>query len=280
MDLTSDDGTPTGTIFGFTRSLGFVMNKVGAEPATTALVWDGGHSEKRIALYPEYKQGRRLNTPVTLEEKARAEDYRRQMDVIKEMMSHREFKQLCVPGVEADDLLTIFANTLRTKNRVVIFSGDRDLWQVTLANTLIFDPKIEVVGQAKVLEKFGVEASRLVMWKALVGDTSDNIKGVPQIGAKRAVKVMRYLDGELRKTGVPIEEKDEKWVTHVLLHRDVVERNLKIMRLPYTWDQSFYSLEQSEQALEQWLRPSVRDTRKFLGMMARFNIESFVTASW
>lgn len=290
IQLARSDGQKTGAIMGFLKGLSWVRWKTHIPLRDTVIIWDGGHSAARKELLPSYKAGRKLNEPVTREEKANKLAYREQLEHLQRAMTSLEVRQVKVPGVEADDLIGIFAN-LATKNgdHSIIYSGDGDMYQLFSPTCRIFDPQKDLLGWGDIQAKFGVEAPEdLKLFRAVVGDTSDNIKGVKGLGKKRAQIVCSYLRARLGieqdeltykiepKPGRVPSSKDQKHVDKALAEKKILVRNLKLMVLPKSFEDSMLTFEQYEAALLQWMSPGTRNTRTFIEFLNEFELHSIL----
>lgn len=286
-ELSTRSGIKTGALVGFLKGLSWCRWKTQIPLRDTVIVWDGGRSSLRQMLCPGYKQGRKLNEPRTPADEADSAAYKAQLGFLKGIMATLEVKQLQVIGVEADDLISIFTKTVSTEGHMsIVFSGDGDFHQLHSPSCKIFDPKKELMGWGDIKLKWKLqEVADMHLYKALVGDPSDNIKGVAGIGAKRAAIVCCYLHARrnrttqawqvaVKRTGW--DEKDGKWVEKALANQDRIERNFALMILPRTWDECLYEWDQAEEALLQWLEPTPRSTRKFIEQLERFELHSIL----
>lgn len=288
-EMASDEGR-TGAIYGFIKGLSWCRYQTKIPLFQTVVLWDGGHSERRKHIYPDYKGGRSM-------EKEDRKDYYRQIDAIREILYCSGCRQVKVGGVEADDLISIFCGFLKKQHdSTVIYSADGDFHQLYCQSVMIFDPKKEMLGDPDFRAKWNVPLNKIVLKKALVGDSSDNIKGVPQIGEKRASIVCAYLGIRYDKATpsdpghsyrVFVErddygEKDGKWVEHAMEHKRLINRNIELMRLPRRWEESHYSDEQALDAMEQWLTKPKKNRRKFIELLGRYEMDSILEnlANW
>ncbi len=176
--LSNSKGEPTGAIFGVAN----MLRKLLADYANAhiGLVFDAPGKTFRDDMFEHYKAHR---PPMP-------DDLRAQIEPLHELVKAMGFPVLMVQGVEADDVI----GTLAIKGEeqgfdVVISTGDKDMAQlvndkITLENTMT-NTRMDAAG---VVEKFGVPPDRIIDYLALVGDTSDNIPGVPKCGPKTAVK--------------------------------------------------------------------------------------------
>ena len=184
-----------------------------------AVVFDAGGRTFRTDLYAEYKANR---PPM-------ADDLRRQIQPIFDIVEAMGMPLLRIPGVEADDVIgTLAAEATRSARRVIVSTGDKDLAQlvsehVTLVNTMT-DTALDRAG---VIAKHGVPPERIVDYLALMGDTSDNIPGVRNVGPKTAAKwlnlygslddVIAHADAMKGKVGVYLREA----IAHLPLSRSL-----------------------------------------------------------
>jgi DNA polymerase-1 len=176
--LTASGGQPTGAILGVVNMLYKLIDDY--EPEQMAVVFDAPGKTFRDAIYSEYK-GHRPSMP---------DELRAQVEPLLEAVAAMGIPLLRVEGVEADDVIgTLAAEASRDRMPTVISTGDKDLAQlvnehVVLVNTMD-NTKLDELG---VRQKFGVGPEQMIDYLALVGDTSDNIPGVPGVGPKTAAK--------------------------------------------------------------------------------------------
>ena len=176
--LMSTKGANTGAIRGVISMVRKLMSDY--EGSYIGVVFDAKGKSFRNDLYPEYKANR-AKMP---------DDLREQIEPIQTIIRQMGLPLIIVNGVEADDVIGTFAQqATENKMPVVISTGDKDMAQlvnehVTLINTMT-DTVMDKVG---VKDKFGVRPDQIIDYLALVGDTSDNIPGVPKCGPKTAVK--------------------------------------------------------------------------------------------
>ncbi len=186
--LSNSHGEPTGAVYGIINMLKKLLTD--HEPTHMAVVFDAKGDTFRNELYAEYK----ANRPSMPEELAS------QVADVHESVRAMGLPLLCIEGVEADDVIgTLSRHVEKQGVPVLIVSGDKDLTQlvddtVVMVDTMK-DARYDVDG---VRGKFGVPPNLIIDYLALVGDTSDNIPGVPKVGPKTAVKWLEEygtLDG-------------------------------------------------------------------------------------
>ncbi len=181
--LSSPAGKPTNAIFGFVKMLARMRATIA--PTHWAVVWDGGLSGERLAALPDYK-GQRPPMPEALEQ---------QLDELVAWLEASEIASLMRDGIEADDWIAALARRAEAAGwSVVIASADKDFMQVVSERIRLLNPgdKTERLwGADEVREKTGVEPSQVVDWLSLVGDSVDNIPGVPGVGVRTAASLLQ-----------------------------------------------------------------------------------------
>jgi len=176
--LSNSKGMPTGAAYGITNMLRRLLADY--DPSHLAVVFDAKGKTFRDDLYSEYKANR---PPMP-------DEMRQQLDFIRSLVKALGMPLLEVPGVEADDVIGTLAEQGKKRGfGVTISTGDKDMAQlvnnsVTLVNTMD-DSCLDPNG---VQNKFGVEPGQMIDYLTLVGDTVDNVPGVPKVGPKTAVK--------------------------------------------------------------------------------------------
>lgn len=188
--LRDSKGRATGVLFGVIQSLTALKKK--HPSATFYVAWDGGR-DRRVKLFPEYKAHRNPNTGL--------DDA--QVRALKEILPYLGVHQLHEPGEETDDLIAAIVKGPLKGQQNLILSTDRDFLQlVSETDTLLCprtqtakDPRTEVLfNPTEVLGQYGVEPSRIVQLRALLGDESDNIPGVPRVPEK-ILKALLQMHG-------------------------------------------------------------------------------------
>ena len=192
--LTRPDGTPVNAVLGFTNMLVKLITDM--HVPSIAVIFDAKRKNFRNDIYPEYKANRDETPP----------DLIPQFPLIREATEAFSIPAIDMEGFEADDLIATYARLAHEQGRpVTIVSSDKDLMQLIRPGVRMFDPmKYKPIGEAEVMEKFGVMPDRVVDVQALAGDSSDNVPGVPGIGVKTAAQLINeYGDLEtlLQKAG-------------------------------------------------------------------------------
>ncbi|WP_338499520.1 DNA polymerase I [Pseudomonas trivialis] len=187
--LTTSKGLPTGAVKGVLNMLKSLRRQYPDSPF--AVVFDAKGGTFRDDMYADYK----ANRP------SMPDDMRLQIEPLHQSVIALGFPLLCVEGVEADDVIGTLARSSAAASRpVVISTGDKDMAQlvdghITLVNTMT-GSAMDVEG---VKEKFGVAPEQIIDYLALMGDSSDNIPGVPGIGPKTASGLLVGVNGGLKE---------------------------------------------------------------------------------
>ncbi|MEA3385047.1 MAG: DNA polymerase I [Thermodesulfobacteriota bacterium] len=179
QQLTTHDGFPTKVIYGLTNMLWKVLKE--KDPEYMAIVWDAKGPTFRHDLYADYK----ANRPVM------PDDMRVQIPHVREIVNALGLTQLEKNGYEADDIIATLARRI-TNQTIMIVSGDKDLLQLIGPQVSIWDSmKDEVTDLDAFHQRFGIEPLQFLEVMTLAGDTADNIPGVPGIGPKTALKLIK-----------------------------------------------------------------------------------------
>jgi len=183
-ELTNSKGQQTGAIYGVINMLNKLVEEY--KPEHIAVVFDAKGKTFRNDMYKEYKANR---PPMP-------DELRSQIAPLHELVEALGYPIIIVPGVEADDVIGTYARQA-TEQQVdtLISTGDKDLAQlvnphITLINTM----SNVVMDEAGVLDKFDVPPGAIIDYLALMGDTSDNIPGVPKVGPKTAAKWLKQYE--------------------------------------------------------------------------------------
>ncbi len=181
-NLSTKDGRPTGAIYGFTATLLKLLKD--KKPKALAVVFDSPGKGRRHEIYPEYKANR---GPMDA-------DLAAQTAPIREITKALGLYSLEREGFEADDLIAAAARRFSEEGRKVsIVSGDKDFYQLLSDRVAMYDPdpkKESALTRDSFMERFGFEPALFLEMQALMGDSSDNIPGVPRVGEKTAQKLV------------------------------------------------------------------------------------------
>ncbi len=183
-DLGNSKGESTNAVFGFVRSLLRILDEEGEYDATV-VTFDAPEKTFRHEQYEDYKAGRK---PIP-------EDLPQQLQQIRRLVEYLGLHSLEVPGLEADDLIgTVATRCAERGYRVEIVTSDRDAYQLISDRIVVRGlTKADEFGPEEVFEKYGVRVAQWVDYRALTGDSSDNIPGAKGIGPKKAQRLLsRY----------------------------------------------------------------------------------------
>jgi DNA polymerase-1 len=182
--MSTSDGRVTNAVYGFTSMLAIVL---ASRPEFAIAAFDLGKPTFRSEEYKEYEAGRR----------AMPDDLRPQMDMVRQVLESFSIPIYGVEGFEADDVIGTLARVAEERGHAVtIVSGDLDCLQLVTDSVEALVPRrgitdTFVYGPDQVRQRYGFEPPQLVDFKALRGDTSDNIPGVPGVGDKTAAKLIQ-----------------------------------------------------------------------------------------
>ena len=177
-------GENTSGIFGFVNLIQKIKKKLPTE--YMGLAFDAPGETFRDRAYKEYKATRPAPPP----------DIPFQIEKVKEISECMGIPQFEIVGYEADDILATLAVKLKEHGEVYIATSDKDLLQMVRDNIYVYDAyRDEILDRKKVIAKFGITPDQVPTYLALIGDTIDNVPGVPGIGPKRAVEIIKkYKD--------------------------------------------------------------------------------------
>ncbi len=182
--LSNPNGIPVGAVYGFTSMIMRLLKDV--KPSHIVVVFDSGSKNFRHDIYPEYK----ANRPPA------PEDLIPQFPLVRDAAKALNISILEMEGYEADDVIATLANkALEKQEEVLIVSSDKDLMQLVNSHTHMYDAiKNKTIGEKEVEEKWGVKPSQMLDMLAMVGDSADNIPGLPGIGPKTAAQLLNQFE--------------------------------------------------------------------------------------
>ena len=194
-ELTSSSGEPTGAVRGVIAMIRKLAKDY--EGATLAIVFDAPGKTFRDEIYSEYKANR----------ESMPDDLREQIKPIHDIVEAMGLPLLVISGVEADDVIgTLARQATEAKRETIISTGDKDMAQLVTEHVTLVNTMTETTQDADgVVEKFGVKPDQIIDYLALMGDSVDNIPGVPKVGAKTAAKWLN----EFGSADAIIERADE-----------------------------------------------------------------------
>ncbi|OKB65246.1 DNA polymerase I [Serratia marcescens] len=183
--LTNSAGEPTGAMYGVLNMLRSLLLQY--QPSHVAVVFDAKGKTFRDELFAEYKSHR---PPMP-------DDLRAQIEPLHSMVKAMGLPLLVTPGVEADDVIgTLALEAEKAGHAVLISTGDKDMAQLVTPNvTLINTMNNTILGPQEVCDKYGIPPALIIDFLALMGDSSDNIPGVPGVGEKTAQALLQGIGG-------------------------------------------------------------------------------------
>lgn len=189
-NLSLKDGTPTGGVFGFSSMALEVLKRL--KPDYVCVAWDKPKTNirKRLELYPEYKAGRKPPPP----------DFYEQIPILHEVLEAFGWPLYELDDYEADDIMgTLAVQAAKQDIETMLVTSDMDMLQLIDPHIKVFALKkglsnIELYSPESFEAKYGIKATQFLDLKALKGDSSDNIPGVPGIGEKGALELLKAHD--------------------------------------------------------------------------------------
>ena len=219
------DGLQLNAVFGFCNMLWKLLRDMKPEerPTHLAVIFDKSEKTFRTKMYPDYK-AHRPDPP---------DDLRPQFKFIREAVHAFDLPCLEQDGFEADDLIATYVREACEAGATsTIVSSDKDLMQLVNDDVIMFDTmKDKKIGRAEVIEKFGVPPEKVIEVQSLIGDSTDNVPGVPGIGVKTAAQLIgEYGDLEtlLKRAN---EIKQEKRRQSLIDNADMARLSKKLVTL-------------------------------------------------
>ena len=209
--LSTKDGTPTGGVFGFATLAVEIIKKF--EPDYVCVAWDkkGTSIRKRLEILPTYKAGRKTPPP----------DFFSQIPILRDLLDAFGWPLLECDDYEADDIMGTLARQAEAQNiETYLVTSDLDMLQLVSSKTKVFAMKkglanIEEFNPEQLEAKLGIKVEQFLDLKSLKGDSSDNIPGVPGVGEKTAVALLRQY-GDLDGVYSHIDEIKPAWAKKLL----------------------------------------------------------------
>jgi len=209
-------------------------------------VWDS-RINNRKKLYPEYKANRK---PKTLEEERDKTNHYTLLDKLKDSLKTLgDWANISLEGYEADDLVAYFVKESSIDNQFIVVSSDNDMYQLLGDRVVQYLPhRKEFYSLLDFKKEFGIIPEKYVYVKALMGDKGDNIKGVNQIGIKKAIKLIQQ--GRCWSHWLDIYGKEVD-----------LEMNVELIRIPFKADKISLKIPQSS-----------FDKKAFIGLFQEYNL--------
>ena len=242
LNMVNPNGVHIGGLGGFFRSLGALIRQI--NPTQVYVVFDGaGSANNRKNLIPEYKSGRDLQRITNWEAFDDIEDEHDakvdQMVRIIQYLKTLPVKTVSIDKVEADDIIAYLSGVIPKdpKDKAFIVSSDKDFIQLVSDNVIVYRPiEKNYYTKETVVEKFNISPKNFILYKTLLGDSSDKIKGVKGLGQKGLLKKFPELAEKDMVWDDILNISEKKMQDHVVYARviqgrDELEKNYKVMDL-------------------------------------------------
>lgn len=256
----SRNGEQIGGIVGFYNNMTKLIDR--CNPNDVYIIWEGGGSVRKRNVYKDYKRQSRpvkLNRyyddiPDTLENR----NY--QIQTLIQLLDNFPVTQIYVEGSEADDVIGYLCKYRFKSRSKVIVSSDHDFYQLLDKLTVLYSPTLkDFVGENYVINKYDIHPQNFALAKAVVGDKSDNIPGVPGVGFKTLVKEYGHLFSNAKfdsnrsqlftENADKMKSSKKKVYKNINENEKMIERNFKIINLDVS-NLAHYQTNKIEQKLE------------------------------
>lgn len=223
QSLKTKDGKPSNAVFALCKFLLSIRKDF--KPQYGAFVFDKGAPADRLKIHPSYK----ANRP------GMPDDMRCQIETIKELIVGFGWTIIEKDGYEADDLIATIATSLNPRS-VKILTNDKDISQVvddriTILAVNSFTKEVEERNIENVIKKYGVKPDQIVDYLSMIGDSSDNIPGLPGVGPKTAAKLLEEF-GNIENIYLSLDKlKTEKLRSLFADNREILRRNVSLITL-------------------------------------------------
>ncbi len=238
--LTTTGGIPINAAYGFTMMLNRII--ADEKPTHVIAVFDKGKPAERVALVPEYKAQR----------ETMPDDLRSQFGLVRKVLQANRIPIAEMDGQEADDVIaTLAAQAERERAETIVVTGDLDLLQIVDEHTMVLAQRRGITDMVRydahaVRERFELDPAQLPDYRGLKGDPSDNLPGIPGIGEKTAIKLMKSagsLDALIAQPSLAGSDKlqrlIEQYADQARRCRDVSIAN-RSLRIEIDWEQAQY----------------------------------------
>lgn len=237
------NGAHVGGLTGFLKSLGYAIKIL--DPTKVVILFDGeGGSNNRRNIFPEYKSNRKTNkvtnNSLFRSKEEENEEINNQINRLIHYLKVLPVSIICVNGLEADDIAGYLVNKLNNYSNtyeISLVSTDQDYLQLVGNKTKLFSPtKKKIYNQKEIFEEYGIRSNNFINYKALLGDSSDNIPGIKGLGPKKIVKLFPMLSERvvtLENLFKFCEEKinDNVIYAQILKQKESLRNSYKIMDL-------------------------------------------------
>lgn len=239
IGITNDNGEFYGGVFGTLQTIKLLVSQF--QPNIVIWCWEGRNSgKKRREIYENYKAGRRVRKSLTkafefssIEEEK--ENMKNQLLKVKQYFETLPIYQLEIDNLEADDVIAYICNNMFKNDQKIIVSSDKDYWQLVNDSVSVYRPvKKELISTNNVFEISGVYPKNFALYKAIIGDTSDEVPKLKKgLGGKTLVKYFPFLSENNIYTIQDIIDFSEKNKENEKYSFFLLNENIEIMKRNY-----------------------------------------------
>mgnify|MGYP001195028871 FL=1 len=236
-----ENGNHIGGVTGFLKSVGYVTRKF--KPSRVYVIFDGkGGSKRRRDIYPDYKAGRkpltRLNRTYDMTTEQDEQDLMRyELVIVAKALMKLPITTITLDHVEADDIISYIAqHVVEGGGESIIYSTDKDFLQLVGDGIKVWNPvRKKTYIPETVLEDYTIHPNNFLLYRALTGDTSDNLPGIKGLGIKTLLKFMPGFVTEEKLTLDDVitiaESSKSKVMSKIVDQKETIQRNLILMSL-------------------------------------------------
>ena len=236
-----ENGNHIGGVTGFLKSVGYVIRKF--KPSRVYVIFDGkGGSKRRRDIYPDYKSGRkpltRLNRTYDMTTEQDEQDLMRyELVIVAKALMKLPITTITLDYVEADDIISYIAqHVVENGGESIIYSTDKDFLQLVGDGIKVWNPvRKKTYIPEVVLEDYSIHPNNFLLYRALTGDTSDNLPGIKGLGMKTLLKFMPGFATEEKLTLDDVitiaESSKSKVILKIVDQKENIQRNLILMSL-------------------------------------------------
>ena len=236
-----ENGNHIGGVTGFLKSVGYVTRKF--KPSRVYVIFDGkGGSKRRRDIYPDYKLGRkpltRLNRTYDMTTEKDEQDLMRyELVIVAKALMKLPITTITLDHVEADDIISYIAqHVVEGGGESIIYSTDKDFLQLVGDGIKVWNPvRKKTYIPETVLEDYTIHPNNFLLYRALTGDTSDNLPGIKGLGIKTLLKFMPGFVTEEKLTLDDVitiaESSKSKVMSKIVDQKETIQRNLILMSL-------------------------------------------------
>ena len=236
-----ENGNHIGGVTGFLKSVGYVIRKF--KPSRVYVIFDGkGGSKRRREIYPDYKSGRkpltRLNRTYDMTTEQDEQDLMRyELVIVAKALMKLPITTITLDHVEADDIISYIAqHAVENGGESIIYSTDKDFLQLVGDGIKVWNPvRKKTYIPETVLEDYTIHPNNFLLYRALTGDTSDNLPGIKGLGMKTLLKFMPGFATEeklnLDDVITVAESSKSKVILKIVDQKENIQRNLILMSL-------------------------------------------------